>query len=111
MVSLEGHRLTPERASQIARDLKDRANKLAKADQMRTPIRDELRLYDLRGTAATALLRADCSLNQIAVTMGWGLRHAANIIEKYAALVPEVSDEVLEKLKVAHDRARANTEQ
>jgi integrase len=111
VVSLEGHKLMPERASQIVRDLKHRANEAAKADDMRTPVRDELRLYDLRGTAATALLRANCSLNEIAVTMGWGLRHAANIIEKYAALVPEISDEVLEKLKVAYDRAQSENHQ
>lgn len=107
VVSIEGHRLTPERASQIVRDLKIRANAAAKTDSSRTPVRDELRLYDLRGTAATALLRAGCSLNEIAVTMGWGIRHASNIIEKYAALVPEVSDEVLEKLRLAHNRAVA----
>jgi hypothetical protein len=64
----------------------------------------ELRLYVMRGTAATALLRAGCSLNEIAVTMGWGIRHANNIIEMYASLVPEVSDEVLRKLKVAQER-------
>jgi integrase len=110
VVSLEGHRLTPERASQIVRDLKLRANAAAKTDPSLTPIRDELRLYDLRGTAATALLRAGCSLHEIAITMGWGLRHAANIIEKYAALVPEVSDEVLEKLRIARDRARADAD-
>jgi hypothetical protein len=111
VVSLEAHKLTPERASQIVRDLKDRAQEAAKTDDLRTPVRDELRLYDLRGTAATALLRANCSLNEIAVTMGWGLRHAANIIEKYAALVPEISDEVLEELRVAHDRAQAEKNQ
>jgi hypothetical protein len=53
------------------------------------------------GTAATELLRAGCSLNEIAVATGWRLRHAGNLIEKYAALVPDVSDEVLEKLKKA----------
>ncbi|MFW2543817.1 hypothetical protein ACN2XU_14320 [Primorskyibacter sp. 2E107] len=52
----------------------------------------------MRGTAATELLCAGCSLNEIAVTMGWGLRHAANIIEKYAAVVPEIADEGLDKL-------------
>ena len=46
------------------------------------------------GASATALLRAGCTLNEIAVTTGWGIRHAANILERYAALVPEVSDEV-----------------
>jgi hypothetical protein len=67
-------------------------------------VRDELRLYDMRGTAATELLRAGCSLNEIAVTMGWGLRHASNIIEKYAATVPEVADEVLAKLTAARQK-------
>ncbi|MBM06539.1 MAG: integrase [Oceanibulbus sp.] len=98
VVSLEGHMLTPERASGIVRDLKKRANAAAAKDSSLVHIRDELRLYDMRGTAATELLRAGCSLNEIAVTMGWGLRHAANIIEKYAAVVPEVADEVLKKL-------------
>ncbi|WP_343079749.1 hypothetical protein [Ostreiculturibacter nitratireducens] len=31
----------------------------------------------------------------------WELRHAANIIEKCAAVVPEVADEVLAKLTAA----------
>ena len=86
--------------------MKARANEMAKKESSRVHVRDELRLYDMRGTAATELLRAGCSLNQIAVTMGWGLRHAANMIEKYAAVIPEVSDEVLDKLNAAHVSAR-----
>ncbi|WP_158243238.1 tyrosine-type recombinase/integrase [Acidimangrovimonas sediminis] len=105
VVSLTGRRLTPERASQIVRDLKERVNTMAEGNPAMIRVRDELRLYDMRGTAATELLRAGCSLNEIAVTMGWGLRHAANIIEKYAALVPEVADEVLAKLTAARERA------
>ncbi|MEX1663601.1 tyrosine-type recombinase/integrase [Thioclava sp. 15-R06ZXC-3] len=101
IVSLDGRRLQPERASGIVRDLKARANAAAATNTTLYHIRDELRLYDMRGTAATELLRAGCSLNEIAVTMGWGLRHAANIIEKYAAIVPEVADEVLAKLTAA----------
>lgn len=108
VVPLDGHELTPLRASQIVRDLKDRANAAAEVDSSLTHVRDCLRLYDMRGTAATALLRAGCTLNEIAVSMGWGLRQAANIIENYAALVPEVSDEVLRKLEAA--RARADTD-
>ena len=61
----------------------------------------------MRGTAATELLRASCSLNEIAVTMGWGIRHAANIIETYAALVPEVADDVLAKLMFARRKVSA----
>ena len=113
VVSLEGRQLTPERASGIVRSLKKRANAAAEKEGKHTVengrpkihVRDELRLYDMRGTAATELLRAGCSLNEIAVTMGWGLRHAANIIEKYAALVPEVADEVLSKLTAARKKA------
>lgn len=101
VTSLTGGKLTANRASGVIRNVKERHNAKAEEDESLTPIRKELRPYDLRGTAATQLLRAGCSLNQIAVTMGWGLRHAANVIESYAALVPEVSDEVLEKLNVA----------
>lgn len=103
VVSLEGRNLTSFRASQIIRNLKMRANVAAKVNPEAVSVRDGLRLYDMRGTAATALLRAGCTLNEIAVTMGWGLRHAANIIETYAALVPEVSDEVLRKLQAARE--------
>ncbi|WP_092422827.1 tyrosine-type recombinase/integrase [Alloyangia pacifica] len=104
VTSLTGKPLTALRASQIIRDLKIRHNKKVDDGLLKVRIRDELRPYDMRGTAATALLRADCSLNQIAVTMGWGLRHAANVIERYAALVPEVSDEVHRKLKKARKK-------
>lgn len=101
VTSLTGKPLTALRASQIIRDLKIRHNKKVDDGLLKVRIRDELRPYDMRGTAATALLRAGCSLNEIAVTMGWGLRHASNVIERYAALVPEVSDEVHRKLRKA----------
>ncbi|MDO6732446.1 site-specific integrase [Marinovum sp. 2_MG-2023] len=103
--SLTGGILTANRASGVIRGVKERHNAKAEKDDTLIPIRHELRPYDLRGTAATQLLRAGCSLNQIAVTMGWGLRHAANVIENYAALVPEVSDEVLEKLTAFRSEA------
>jgi len=98
VTSITGKPLTALRASQIIRGIKDRHNKKVDDKPLSVRIRDELRPYDLRGTAATALLRANCSLNEIAVTMGWALRHAANVMERYAALVPEVSDEVHRKL-------------
>lgn len=105
VTSLTGKPLKALRASQIIRDLKLRHNKKVADGLLKVRIRDELRPYDMRGTAATALLRAGCSLNEIAVTMGWGLRHAANVIERYAALVPEVSDEVHRKLRKAKRKA------
>ncbi len=94
LVSLEGRPLRSERASGIVRALKTKA--IARQPGC---IREELRLYDMRGTAATNLIRADCSLREIATYMGWGLRHASNIIETYVRLVPEESDRVAEKLR------------
>ncbi len=105
VVSLEGRKLQPERASGIVRELRKRANKRAGKDRSKVHVRDELHFYDMRGTAATELLRAGCSLEEIATTMGWGLRHAANTIENYVALVPEKSDEVLLKLARARKEA------
>lgn len=59
---------------------------------------EELRLYDCRGTATTALLRAGASLDQIATWFGWSLRHAGTVIQHYAATCPEGADEVLSLL-------------
>lgn len=64
-------------------------------------IRAELRLYDARGTAATRLLMADATMKEIATVMGWSLKHAADVIERYAALSPEMSDSVAVKLATA----------
>lgn len=61
-------------------------------------IRADLRLYDARGTAATRLLLADATLKEIATAMGWSIKHAAEVIERYAALSPEMTDGVAEKL-------------
>lgn len=64
-------------------------------------IRPELRLYDARGTAATRLLWADATLKEIATCMGWSIKHAAEVIGRYAALSPEMSDGIAEKLTLA----------
>jgi len=61
-------------------------------------IRDGLRLYDARGTAATRLLMADASMKEIATAMGWSIKHAAEVIERYTALSPEMSDGIADKL-------------
>ena len=105
LVALRGGPLTPLRASQILKDVVRRANAAAAQDASKTAVPTHLRLYDMRGTAATSLLRAGCSLNEIAVCMGWSMRTASAMIERYARVVPEVSDEVLGKLM------RAETEQ
>lgn len=68
-------------------------------------IRADLRLYDARGTAATRLLMADATLKEIATAMGWSIKHAADVIERYAALSPEMSDGIAEKLARTGGRA------
>ncbi len=64
-------------------------------------IRSDLRLYDARGTAATRLLWADASLKEIATFMGWSLKHAAEVIGRYAAIAPGMSDGIAVKLEAA----------
>lgn len=61
-------------------------------------IREELRLYDARGTAVTRLVRAGCTLSELAAHMGWSFQHAAHMLERYAALDPEMTDSILEKV-------------
>lgn len=64
-------------------------------------LRPELQWKDTRGTAATKLLRLGLSLGEIASHMGWSVRYAAAIIEHYATIAPELSDEILVKLERA----------
>lgn len=67
-------------------------------------LRRELRLYDARGTAATRLLEAGAELKEIATHMGWSLKHASEVIERYVALSPTMSDSLAAKLKQAENR-------
>lgn len=62
------------------------------------PIRKDLHLYDLRGTAATRLFEADATLREIALYMGWSISTAARMIETYVAQNAEGSDSLLVKL-------------
>ena len=64
-------------------------------------LRPELRLYDARGTAATRLLEAGADLKEIAVHMGWSIKHAADVIERYVALSPQMADGIAVKLAKA----------
>ncbi|MEM6677327.1 MAG: tyrosine-type recombinase/integrase [Pseudomonadota bacterium] len=84
LASHRGRPLTEHRASEGVRQWRDKAG-----------LSSHLRLQDARGTAATRLLRAGCSLSQIAAHMGWSLRHASSVIERYAAVAPEDADAVL----------------
>ncbi|MBU2889111.1 tyrosine-type recombinase/integrase [Celeribacter halophilus] len=67
----------------------------------------EKTLADTRGTAATRLLNADLSLRQIATLMGWSIRYAAQVIESYARVSPDESDEVLARLDAESARLDA----
>ena len=72
----------------------------------RLKLRRELRLYDARGTAATRLLEAGAELKEIATHMGWSLKHAAEVIERYVALSPAMSDGLAAKLQQAESRTK-----
>jgi len=63
----------------------------------------DMRLYDARGAAATRLLRAGLSLAQIAGYMGWSLRSAAAMIDRYAQVSPGETDAVLTLLSTAKE--------
>lgn len=73
-------------------------------------IRSELRLYDARGTAVTRLLRAKCSLSELAAHMGWSFQHAAQMLEKYVALDPDMTNEIMEKIERSRRRERKSKE-
>lgn len=82
----------------------DKLGQLVSEWRDRLRIRRELRLYDARGTAVTRLVRAGCNLGELASHMGWSLQHAAAVLERYAALDPEVKDGILEKVRRADER-------
>jgi hypothetical protein len=42
--------------------------------------------------------------------MGWSLAHAAAMLERYAALDPDMSDGILEKVKKEEDRRNKRPE-
>jgi len=90
LLNVNGRPLTESRASQVVREWRDKAG-----------LSETLRLQDARGTAATRLLNAGLTLAQIASFMGWGLRHAQNVIEHYARIAPDESDTVLAALTAA----------
>ncbi len=95
LVNASRRALTEHRASEGLRQWRDKAGLLPDA------IGCDLRLNDARGTAATRLLRAGLSLAQIAPCMGWSIRTAALMIERYAKVSPEGTDEVLAALEAA----------
>lgn len=70
-------------------------------------MRKELHFYDCRGTAVTRLVRAGCNMGELAGHMGWTLEYAAQMLGRYAAIDPDVTDGVLEKVMAAEARRAA----
>lgn len=66
-------------------------------------LRKVLRLYDARGTAATRLLQAGADIREIAVHMGWSIKRAAEVIENYVALSPEMALRIEKAFGVSMD--------
>jgi integrase len=60
----------------------------------------ELNFHDLRGTAATQLAEAGCSVSEIASLMGWTHDSAQKIIDKYVARTGRLATAAVEKLEV-----------
>lgn len=70
-------------------------------------IRSEVRLYDARGTKVTRLLRAGLNLSELAAHMGWSFQFASQMIDRYAALDPDMADGILEKVERSEREAKA----
>jgi hypothetical protein len=96
--------LSPKRRPWQPEHLSGEIKKAARAAK----VREELHPYDLRGTACTRILLAGGTLAEIAIFMGWSLRHAAAMIEVYAALDPALSDTILDKLRPQERDAGVN---
>ena len=95
LTNASGEPLTEHRISEGLRQWRDKAGLTDEA------LGYSLRLYDTRGTAATRLLNHGLTLKEIAQHMGWSLRTAANMIEKYARVSPDETDVILHKLTAA----------
>jgi hypothetical protein len=99
LVNSDGNPFSHE--NQLGQAISKRRDKLG--------MRKDLRLYDARGTAATKLLQAGATMKEIAIIMGWSIKHASEVVERYAALTPEMSDGILAKLQDAKDSKQNET--
>ncbi len=46
----------------------------------------------------TRLVRAGCTVSELAAHMGWSTKYAAAMLVRYAALDPEMTDAILKEL-------------
>ena len=51
------------------------------------------------------MVRAGCTLSELATHMGWSFQHASAMLERYAALDPEMTDNILEKVRKSEEQA------
>ncbi|MCZ0961269.1 tyrosine-type recombinase/integrase [Paracoccus sp. EF6] len=70
-------------------------------------IRKELHFYDCRSTAVTRLVRAGCNIGELVGHMGWSLAYAAQMLSRYAAIDPDMTDGILDKVLSAELRRAA----
>jgi len=85
-------------ADQRAKAQRGRGERLRELEAVKDA---ELRLYDLRGTACTRLIRAGLSIADLALHMGWKPSYAAKMLDVYAAMNTGRSDAMLHRLQPA----------
>jgi len=73
-------------------------SKRVKAWVRKLNLREDLRLYDARGSAVTRLVAAGAGLDELARCFGWRLPTAAKMVETYAYLDPAMTDGTLARL-------------
>lgn len=71
-------------------------------------LREELRLYDARGSAVTRLVAAGAGLDELARCFGWSSSTAAKMVETYAYLDPAMTDGTLARLRAIRPADSAN---
>jgi integrase len=61
---------------------------------------ERLHFHDARGTAATRLAEAGCTVPEIAAITGWSVAYAAQMLDKYLKRTPELSNAAINKLEI-----------
>ncbi len=75
-----------------------RLSQYVKGWMRRAEFPEEIALTDTRGTAATNLILQGKPLAEVAKHMGWSLRYAQNVIDRYVEIAPDIGDQIVTKL-------------
>ena len=70
------------------------------------PFRANLRLYVAKGNAANKRLRASVIISEIVTAMSWLNKKAAEVLENYAALYPDMAYGLGEKIQRLESRTK-----